>query len=102
MYEASEHSFRDAFEASVASSEHLEPVDAALVEAGRKIVDRVDQAVATGNGQEITTAHVLVPHVLNVLREALATPASRKAAGVGVKEVAGGKLAQLRAVNGRK
>lgn len=100
-----EHSLREAFDRSAKTSEDLDrDVDAALVEAGRKIADRVDEAVATGEGQEVTKALYLVPHMVNVLREMLATPASRTAAqnAAPPRPTSGGKLAQLRAVQGSK
>lgn len=85
---------RRTFDASVSSSTHAKDVDAALIEAGRKIADRVDDAIATCEGQELTKALYLMPHLVNILRELLATPAARKAAGlteVGPR----GKLASL-------
>ena len=100
-----EHTLREAFDRSAKTSEELDrDVDAALVEAGRKIADRVDEAVATGEGQEVTKALYLVPHMVNVLREMLATPASRAAAesSAPARPTSGGKLAQLRAVQGSK
>ena len=98
-----EHTLRDAFDRSVTTSTDLNPdVDAALVEAGRKIADRVDEATATGEGQEVTKALYLVPHMLNVLREMCATPAARKAAQGAVPAEPTGKLAQLRAIQGSK
>lgn len=100
-----EHSLREAFDRSAKTSEDLDrDVDAALVEAGRKIADRVDEAVATGEGVEVTKALYLVPHMVNVLREMLATPASRTAAqsAAPAQPTSGGKLAQLRAVQGAK
>lgn len=98
------HELRDAFDASVASSAHVDKMDSALIAAGRKIAERVDEAVASGEGQEVTKALYLIPHMTNVLREMLATPASRKAAEAAApppppKE---GKLAQLRAIQGSK
>lgn len=99
-----DHSLRDAFDRSVESSEDLRPdVDAALVEAGRTIADRVDEATATGEGVEVTKALYLVPHLLNVLREMCASPASRNAAAAAAAPAEPtGRLAQLRAVQGRK
>ncbi len=93
-----DHAFLDAFDASVAASTAVKPVDQALVEAGRKIANRVDAAAALGEGQEVTKALYLVPHMVNILRELLATPASRTAAGLEDREKTGGKLAQLRSV----
>lgn len=98
-----QHELRDAFDASVESSPQVEAMDSALVASGRRIADRVDEAVATGEGQEVTKALYLVPHMVNVLRELLVTPASREAAKAATppapKE---GKLAQLRAIQGSK
>lgn len=97
-----EHLLRKAFDASAATSAQVhQEVDQALVESGRKIADRVDQAVAEGDGQEVTKALYLVPHMLNVLREMLATPASRQAAGITAKRE-GGKLAELRSIHGQR
>ena len=90
---------RDAFDKTVKASHLIQPVDSALLEAGRKIADRVDEVTETGDGQEITKALYLVPHMMNILREMFATPASRKAAGLDDKETAGGKLALLRSAN---
>ena len=91
---------RSTYDEAVASSAVTEPVDVALIEAGRTIADRIDAAVAFGEGQEVTKALYLVPHMVNILRELLATPASRKAAGASSDSVAdsGGHLAKLRAV----
>ncbi|MFF1820384.1 hypothetical protein ACFVWG_23970 [Kribbella sp. NPDC058245] len=99
-----EHAMRDAFDQSAKTSAEVNPGwDAGLVEAGRKIADRVDEAVATGEGQELTKALYLVPHMLNVLREMLATPASRASAhGPAPAAPKDGKLAQLRAIQGAK
>lgn len=97
------HQLREAFDQSASTSEELHQAwDAGLLEAGRKIADRVDEAVATGEGQEVTKALYLVPHMVNILREMLATPASRAS----VKEDAPPprtetKLSQLRAVHHR-
>jgi len=99
-----EHSLRKAFDQSAKTSAELNPDwDAALVEAGRKIADRVDEAVATGEGQELTKALYLIPHLNNVLREMLATPASRtNAQGSTPTAPRDGKLAQLRAIQGAR
>jgi hypothetical protein len=91
-----ELSVRDALEASIETNRHLLPEDAGLVAAARAVADRIDSAVATESGPELTKALYLVPHVTNLLREMLATPAARLNAKVS-KEVPGGKLSQLRA-----
>lgn len=100
-----DHALRNAFDQSAQTSEELNPGwDSALMEAGRKIADRVDEAVATGEGQEVTKALYLVPHMVNVLREMLATPASRASAKQSAPAAPPreGKLAQLRAIQGAK
>lgn len=87
---------REAFDRSVEENSTVLPgIDAALIESGRKIADRVDEATATGEGQEVTKALYLLPHLMNVLREMYATPKARLEAGIG-KEAAGGKLADVR------
>lgn len=91
-----DHALRQAFDASAETSTSLLTVDSALVAAGRSIADRVDAARATGEGQELTKALYLLPHMVNVLREMLATPASRQAAGLVATEPKEGKLAALR------
>lgn len=100
-----DHALRSAFDESVTTSSHVLPVDAALVEAGRKIADRVDEAIATGDGLAVTKALYLLPHMVNVLREMLATPSARIASGVSAKDdrsSKGAKLAQLRSVGADK
>lgn len=87
---------REAFDSSVDANQALiGPLDAALIESGRKIADRVDLATDSGEGQEVTKALYLLPHLMNVLREMYATPKARLEAGIG-KEAAGGKLAEVR------
>ncbi|QLQ11168.1 MAG: hypothetical protein HZY75_13295 [Nocardioidaceae bacterium] len=76
-------------------------VDDALVEAGRAIADRVDAATEDGEGQEVTKALYLLPHLMNVLREMYATPKVRLEAGI-AKEAAGGKLAAVRDLRQRQ
>lgn len=92
---------RDAFDRSVeANGQVVGHLDDALIEAGRKVADRVDEATDTGEGQEVTKALYLVPHLMNVLREMYATPRARLEAGIG-KEGAGGKLAEVRQLRKR-
>lgn len=88
---------REAVDESIRLSDQLRGVDAGLVASARAVADRIDDAIATADGQELTKALYLIPHVTNLLREMLATPAARMAAGI-AKENATGKLAQLRAV----
>ena len=86
---------RDAFDASISASSLIDPVDAAIVAAGRALADQIDFAVDNLTGQDVTKALYLMPHLVNVLREMYATPKSRKEAGLG-QEAAGGKLAAVR------
>lgn len=87
---------REAFDRSVGANKQLVgELDDALVEAGRVIADRVDEATSTGEGQEVTKALYLLPHLMNVLREMYATPKVRVEAGM-TKEDARGKLAEVR------
>lgn len=67
---------RQGFDESVAGLT-LTPADQSLVTAGRTIANRIDTALLSGEGQEITKALYLVPHLLNVLRELEATPKAR-------------------------
>lgn len=93
-------SLLDAFDEAVRASEHVMEVDRALVAAGRAIADRVDTARRDGEGQEVTKALYLVPHMVNILRELLATPASRQNAGLNGSDAKDGKLAALRLAGG--
>lgn len=100
-----DHQLRKAFDQSAATADELrQDVDAALIEAGRKIADRVDEAVATSEGVELTKALYLIPHMMNVLREMQATPASRTAARAAAPPSVepDSKLAQLRAIRGKR
>lgn len=88
----------DSFDKTVKDNGLLTTTDSALVEAGRTIANQIDYAVENLSGQDVTKALYLTPHLVNILREMLATPAARKAAGIEAKEPTGGKLAQLRSV----
>lgn len=92
-------SLREAVDASIEASNMLEAVDAGLVAAARAVADRIDTAVATEQGAELTKALYLIPHVNNLLKEMLATPAARDAANVKPEVVSDkkAKLAALRA-----
>lgn len=92
---------RKAFDQGVDKNKQVDnDLDAALIEAGRKVADRVDEATDSGEGQEVTKALYLIPHLMNVLREMYATPKSRVEAGIG-KEDARGKLAEVREIRKR-
>jgi hypothetical protein len=95
-------SIRAAIDVSIqANAQLVADVDAGLVASARAVADRIDEAVATADGQELTKALYLIPHVTNLLREMLATPSSRLKADLPTDQVVG-KLAQLRAIRGGK
>lgn len=94
-------SIRAAVDESIRINRQLLPEDAGLVAAARAVADRIDEAVVNESGPELTKALYLIPHVTNLLREMLATPAARLNAKVN-KEVPGGKLGQLRSISGGK
>ena len=68
----------DAFDKTAKACE-LTDVDAAVVEAGRTIARQIDYAIENLQGQDVTKALYLTPHLMNVLKEMLATPAARAA-----------------------
>lgn len=69
---------RDAFDRTTDANRKLVGgVDDALVAAGRAIADQVDFSVENLSGAERTKAMYLMPHLMNVLKEMLATPAAR-------------------------
>jgi hypothetical protein len=86
--------------ASVKGMHWLAATDQAAVDLALAYAARIDEALADGEGQEVTKALYLGPHLLNTLRALGGAPAERKA--LGVEEVVGGKLAKLRAISGGK
>ena len=96
-------SIRDAFDDAVkANAQVVAGVDAAVVATGRALADEIDWAVDNLVGQERTKALYLVPHLMNVLKEMLATPASRVAVGIVAKEASSGRVGKFRSVAGGK
>jgi hypothetical protein len=89
----------DAYDRAIKANKQVTTIDAAAVEAGRTIARQIDHAVETMAGQDLTKALYLTPHLMNVLKELLATPAARQS----LKDAApGGKVAKLRALHGGK
>lgn len=82
--------------AAVEQMSWLQPTDQAAVDLALTYAARIDAALTEGEGQEVTKALYLGPHLLNTLRALGGAPAERKA--LAVEEAVGGKLAQLRAV----
>lgn len=74
----------------------LTPTDGGAVALARLYAARIDEALEMGEGQEVTKALYLGPHLLNTLRALGGAPAERKA--LGLEEAIGGKLAQLRSI----
>lgn len=92
------HELRKSFDRTIELSKEIKDVDEGAVQLGRTYVDRIDEAIATCEGTELTKALYLGPHILGVFRELLATPAARAAADRGDDNNVGGKLKHLRAV----
>lgn len=91
----------DAYERTVKARARQEQ-DAALIETGRQIAAQIDVAVESLSGQELTKALYLSPHLVNILRELMATPAVRHAAGVSDDAAAAeDTLTKLRRTKGR-
>lgn len=74
-------------------------LDSAIVESGRKLAKRIDEALSFGDPEEATKAMYLIPHLMNILKECMATPGARHRADVkaGADETPkGGVLRSLR------
>lgn len=94
---------RAAFDETVAASDLIEPVDKALVAAGAAVADQIDFAVENLSGQDVTKAMYLMPHLVNILRELMASPSARMQAKLGKGGESGGsKLGNLRSIHGGK
>ena len=91
-----ERSLQESVQAAVSLMGWLKPTDGAAVDLALTYAARIDEALETGEGVEVTKALYLGPHLLNTLRALGGTPAERKA--MNVEEAVGGKLAQLRSV----
>lgn len=101
----------EAYEASVDANDYIEAVDSAIVAGGRTMAKRIQDAVDEGEGQEVTKALYLMPHLMNILKEMAATPVSRKTlereekkAQVDEKagETGGSSLSKFRSITGGK
>ena len=76
---------------TVAAASWLKPTDQTAVDLAAR---RIDSAIATGEGQEVTKALYLGPHLLNTLRELGLTPGARK--DLDIEGEVSGKLSDLR------
>jgi hypothetical protein len=85
-----------AFDEGVASSTDLDrKVDAAIIATGRELANQIDYAVENLSGTDLTKALYLTPHLVNILKEMRATPASRVAVEKPKNEKPRGKLASV-------
>ena len=84
----------ESVESAVAAMHWLTDQDAATVELARQYAARIDEALEYGEGQEVTKALYLGPHLLHTLRELGGTPAGRQS--LNVETEVKGKLAMLR------
>lgn len=81
----------------------LTAADGAAVDLAKAYAATIDEAIESGNGERITKALYLGPHLLRTLESLGGTPAGRKMSSAGQKqEGPGGKLAQLRSVQAGK
>lgn len=94
---------REAFDESVkANSQVVAGIDASVIASGQAIADQIDYAVDNLSGEQLTKALYLMPHLMGILKEMLATPAARKAVGLaGKSEGAPSTLGRLRSVHGK-
>lgn len=67
----------DAVDASIAAMDWVTDADDAAVTLARTYAQRIDEAVAVGEGQEVTKALYLGPHLLNTLRALGGAPDAR-------------------------
>lgn len=74
---------REAFDLALEGNPSITAVDGAIVAAGQSMADAIDDIIADpdATATEKTKALYLVPHLTNILRELLATPAARKQFG---------------------
>lgn len=75
---AAQQGMLQAFE-DVVKELQLQPTDAALVAAGRRLSQQLDLTAAAGDSTQLSKSMYLIPHLVTVLRELGATPAARAA-----------------------
>lgn len=82
---------RKAFDATVRDNPLIDSAkDHAIIETAGAVFDRIDAAMATGDGAEVTKALYLIPHAMNALDRMLATPSARLNAEIaGANKAAG-------------
>ena len=84
-----------AVNASFEAMPWLRSADGAAMELAREYAARIDEALEFGEGQEVTKALYLGPHLLNTMRDLGGTPTGRKA--LQDSTPVGGALASIRA-----
>lgn len=78
-----------AFNDAVAGNRQVElKVDDAIVESGRTVAKAIDDILADpeASAADKVKALYLIPHIVGILRELLATPAARKSFGVAAND----------------
>lgn len=81
-----------AFNDAVEGNKQIEAkVDDAIIESGRSVAKAIDDILADpeATATDKTKALYLIPHVVSILRELLATPAARKQFNVAAGETRG-------------
>lgn len=80
-----------AFESALVGNKQVEAADDAIIESGRTIATAIDAILADpeASATEKTKALYLIPHIVSILRELLATPAARKQFSVATGEARG-------------
>lgn len=79
---------------TLSSAAWLKPSDKTAIDLALQYARRIDTALDTGEGQEVTKALYLGPHLLNTLRELGMTPGARK--DLDIEGEVSGKLDDLR------
>ncbi len=81
-----------AFNAAVEGNKQVEvKVDDAIIESGRTVAKAIEDILADpdASATEKTKALYLIPHIVSILRELLATPAARKQFNVAAGDAKG-------------
>lgn len=84
-------SMLSSFNTALKGNTHVEAVDAAVIHAGRTMAKTIDEVLADpeASATDKTKALYLMPHLISILKELLATPAARKTFGVSTTEAKG-------------
>lgn len=78
----------------------VKDTDQAIVDLALTYAWRIDEAIRTGDDQDVTKALYLGPHLTNALRELGGTPSARQ--DLRREDHVGNKLAELRSIRGGK